>query len=250
MSPRRRADIAGAPSPAAKPAGLFRPALGMWRTRIGLVLLGHRRRIAVIGPLVAPYGETEFVGHARTQRSVSTGTVVRHRLPRPGRARPASCTAAARSSARRARHRDRHSSSASPIGLVAAYSRGRLDDVLMRIDGRHPRLPADAARAGRRSPRRPEPWLIVLHRGSRTTPASPGSPAARRCGRRARLRRRGRGARRDARRASSGASCCPTSPARCWSRPTCASPTRSALIAALGFLGFATEPQRRRLGAR
>ena len=44
------------------PRALWRRALGLWRTRIGLALVVLLVGIAIIGPWLAPYGETEFVG--------------------------------------------------------------------------------------------------------------------------------------------------------------------------------------------
>jgi len=47
------------------PAGaLFRNALRLWRTRIGLVLVVLLVLVAAVGPLFARYGPTAFVGIA------------------------------------------------------------------------------------------------------------------------------------------------------------------------------------------
>jgi peptide/nickel transport system permease protein len=45
-----------------RPAGLFRRALRMWRTRVGLALLVLVVGVALFGPWLAPHGETEGVG--------------------------------------------------------------------------------------------------------------------------------------------------------------------------------------------
>ena len=47
--------------------GVFRTALRLWRTRIGLVLVLIVVGIAIVGPWVAPHGPTEFVGPPNTR---------------------------------------------------------------------------------------------------------------------------------------------------------------------------------------
>jgi peptide/nickel transport system permease protein len=56
-------------SPAAhRPTGrLLRTALGLWRTRIGLILVGILVAIAVFGRFLAPHGPTAFVGQPNTR---------------------------------------------------------------------------------------------------------------------------------------------------------------------------------------
>jgi len=46
----------------ARPSGLVRRAMRLWRTRIGLALLVVVLGVALVGPLFAPHGETEGVG--------------------------------------------------------------------------------------------------------------------------------------------------------------------------------------------
>jgi peptide/nickel transport system permease protein len=45
-----------------RPPGVFTRALWLWRTRIGLALLAVVVGVAILGPLLAPHGETEGVG--------------------------------------------------------------------------------------------------------------------------------------------------------------------------------------------
>ena len=58
----------------------------------------------------------------------------------------------------------------SPIGLVAAYSRGKLDDLLMRDDGRAARAAADRLALVLAATVGPKLWLIVLAVGLTTMP--------------------------------------------------------------------------------
>ena len=107
---------------------MFRTALGLWRTRIGLAIVAVVVGIAIVGP-----------GWRRTARPSSSARrtaqrrrhPVRDRRPRSGRvvAVPARWPHDPRPRRRldvdRARRRR-------VVGLVAAYNRGRLDNVLMR----------------------------------------------------------------------------------------------------------------------
>src|SRR5580698_9469732 len=66
MNPLVNPDIAEAGMPAAVPGAratsLLRRALRLWRTRIGVVLVGALVLLAIIGPYVAPYGASTPVG--------------------------------------------------------------------------------------------------------------------------------------------------------------------------------------------
>jgi peptide/nickel transport system permease protein len=44
------------------PGGLFRTAMRLWRTRIGLLLVAVIVAIAIVGPYLAPHSPTDFVG--------------------------------------------------------------------------------------------------------------------------------------------------------------------------------------------
>jgi peptide/nickel transport system permease protein len=113
-----------------RPLGVSRAALGMWRTRIGLLMLVVIAAIAVFGPLVAPYGEAEFVGTPNTRHVEGArlgtdyfGQDVFSRFLYGGRSILVLALLATSIAL----------VTGTLIGLVAAYNRGRLDDVLMRI---------------------------------------------------------------------------------------------------------------------
>jgi peptide/nickel transport system permease protein len=54
-----------------RPSGVFRSALGMWRTRIGLTLVVLLGAVAIFGPLIAPHGPGDFVGLPNTGPSAA-----------------------------------------------------------------------------------------------------------------------------------------------------------------------------------
>jgi len=45
-----------------RPPGVVRVALRMWRTRIGLIIVGLLVAVALFGRYIAPYGQSEAVG--------------------------------------------------------------------------------------------------------------------------------------------------------------------------------------------
>jgi peptide/nickel transport system permease protein len=125
-------DTAITPEPesihARPPTGrLLRTALGLWRTRIGLLLAGALIATALFGPFVSPHGPADFVG-APNSTSVGTfgtdhlGQDVLSRFLWGGRSILAISAAATLIGL----------VGGVIIGLVAAYSRNVLDDVLMR----------------------------------------------------------------------------------------------------------------------
>ncbi len=113
------------------PAGaVFRTALRMWRTRIGLLLVVILVLVAIVGPLFAPFSPTDFVGVAPNSPpggkalfgTDHIGQDVWSRFLWGGReilvmAVLATVIGLVLGSA---------------IGLTAAYARNSLDDVLMR----------------------------------------------------------------------------------------------------------------------
>ena len=212
------------PPPAAAPPrrAASASALRLWRTRIGLVLVraarGHRRVRAATSPRTARPSSS-----ARRTSRRGGDRALRHRPARPGRVvalplrrphdpRPGGAGDAAR-----------RWCSGTPSGSSRPTSRGKLDDVLMRVDGRDAGLPADHAGAGRRSPRSgPKEWLIVLAVGLTTHAARRARDPRRGAGdRRARLRRRRRGARRVALAHPASRGPAQRHRARWWSRPAC-----------------------------
>ena len=117
------------PLPAVRGTSLLRRSLKLWRTRIGLVLVGFIVLLAIVGPYLAPYGPSTPVGAPNSNPSSQAvlgtdylGQDVLSRVLYGGRsilvmAVLATALAVVVGTA---------------IGLVAAYSRNALDDVLMR----------------------------------------------------------------------------------------------------------------------
>ena len=117
------------PLPAVRGTSLLRRSLKLWRTRIGLVLVGFIVLLAIVGPYLAPYGPSAAVGAPNSNPSSQAvlgtdylGQDVLSRVLYGGRsilvmAVLATALAVVVGTA---------------IGLVAAYSRNALDDVLMR----------------------------------------------------------------------------------------------------------------------
>ena len=115
---------------ARRPTGrLLRSALGLWRTRIGLAIVLGLVGIAVIGPYFAPHSPTAFVGTPNTRPSnLLFGTdhigqdVWSRFLWGGGQLLAVAAIATILGLVLGVL-----------VGLVAAYSRNFLDDVLMRI---------------------------------------------------------------------------------------------------------------------
>ena len=134
-------------------------ALKMWRTRVGLVLLLVVAAIAILGPLVAPHGEAEFVGQPNTRHVEGTrlgtdyfGQDVLSRFLYGGRSillLALLSTAIALVTG-------------TVIGLVAAYNRGRLDEVLMRVMDINLAFPQLLLALVALTTIGPKWWLIVL----------------------------------------------------------------------------------------
>jgi len=110
-------------------SSLLRRSLRLWRTRIGLALVGFIVLLAIVGPYIAPYGPSTPVGAPNSNPSGKAvlgtdylGQDVLSRVLYGGRsilvmAVIATAIALVVGAA---------------IGLVAAYSRNALDDILMR----------------------------------------------------------------------------------------------------------------------
>jgi peptide/nickel transport system permease protein len=124
--------IAGAEAGAAPPVrgtSLLRRSLRLWRTRIGVALVGMLVLLAIIGPYVAPFGPSTPVGAPNSNPSSKAvlgtdylGQDVLSRLLYGGRSILIIAVIATALGL----------VAGTAIGLVAAYSRNALDDVLMR----------------------------------------------------------------------------------------------------------------------
>jgi peptide/nickel transport system permease protein len=108
---------------------LLRRSLRLWRTRIGVALVGLLVLLAIIGPYVAPYGPSTPVGAPNSNPSGKAvlgtdylGQDVLSRLLYGGRSILIMAVVATALGL----------VAGTAIGLVAAYSRNALDDVLMR----------------------------------------------------------------------------------------------------------------------
>ena len=201
------------------PAGaVFRTALRMWRTRIGLLLVVILVLVAIVGPLFAPFSPTDFVGVAPNSPpggkalfgTDHIGQDVWSRFLWGGReilvmAVLATVIGLVFGSA---------------IGLTAAYARNALDDVLMRAMDVILAFPQIMLALVVIATVGPQAWLLVAAVGLTTMPRVA----------RVTRERRSRSSsatssplpRRSACRApgSSCARCCPTSSRRCSSRRT------------------------------
>jgi peptide/nickel transport system permease protein len=165
-------DAAVTPEPevvtARRPAGsLLRSALRLWRTRIGLFLVVALVLVAVFGPLFAPHSPTDFVGvpNAKPGGDALLGTDhlgqdVWSRFLWGGREILALAALATLLGL----------FTGVLLGLLAAYSRGRLDDVLMRgmdVILAFPQIMLSLVAIATVGPK---PWLIVLAVGLTTMP--------------------------------------------------------------------------------
>jgi peptide/nickel transport system permease protein len=117
---------------ARKPPGVIRVAMRMWRTRLGLLIVAILAIIALFGRYIAPYGEAEAVGlpfkpSGKTRKhslfgSANVGHDVWTRFLYGGK--PVLIAAVLATVLALVL--------GTTVGLIAAYNRRRLDDVLMR----------------------------------------------------------------------------------------------------------------------
>ena len=115
-----------------RPPGVIRVALKMWRTRVGLLIVALLGAIALFGRYFAPYGEVEAVGlpfksSGKTRKhtllgSANVGHDVVTRFLYGGK--PVLIAAVLATLLALVL--------GTTVGLIAAYNRGKLDDVLMR----------------------------------------------------------------------------------------------------------------------
>ena len=166
------AEAAVTPEPEAitarRPAGaLLRSALRLWRTRIGLALVLVLVAVAVFGPFFAPYDPTKFVGVPNSGPSGTArfgtdhiGQDVWSRFLWGGREVLAMAVASTAIGL----------VLGAAVGLVAAYSRNILDDVLMRGMDVILAFPQIMLALVAIATVGPKAWLIVLAVGLTTMP--------------------------------------------------------------------------------
>jgi peptide/nickel transport system permease protein len=150
-----------------RPSGVLRSALGLWRTRIGLALVVVVGGIALFGPLFAPHGPADFVGLPNTAPTAAArfgtdhiGQDVWSRFLDGGieilvLATMATLLGLVLGSA---------------LGMLAAYSRGVGDDVIMRGMDVILAFPQIMLVLVAISTLGPSGWLIVLAVGLTTMP--------------------------------------------------------------------------------
>src|SRR6185312_3928096 len=157
-----------AATPRAPAGAMYRTALGLWRTRIGLALVIVLVAIAIFGPFFAPHGPTDYFGVPPNSPPSSKalfgtdhlGQDVWSRFLWGGRdilvmAVLATAMGLVLGAA---------------IGLTAAYSRNKLDDVLMRAMDVILAFPQIMLALVAMATVGPQAWLIVLTIGLTTMP--------------------------------------------------------------------------------
>lgn len=152
---------------APKQPGLWRSAMRLWRTRIGLAVVVVLVGIAIVGPWVAPYGPGEFVGTANLRDVDGTwlgtdyfGQDVWSRFLHGGRSILFLASVATAIGF----------FFGAAIGMIAAYNRGRLDDLLMRFMDILLAFPQLLLALVALTTVGPEPWLIISIVGFTTIP--------------------------------------------------------------------------------
>ena len=157
-----------APPRAARPLlALARTAIGLRRTQIGLLLVVLLVGTALIGPFFSPHSPSEFVGIPNTGSASNAifgtdnlGRDVFSRFLWGGRSVLALASLATLLGL----------ALGVTIGLVAAYSRGRLDDLLMRTTDVGLAFPQIMLALVAVATVGPKPWLLVLAIGITTAP--------------------------------------------------------------------------------
>jgi peptide/nickel transport system permease protein len=152
---------------AAAPRGVLRSAFGLWRTRIGLGLVLGLIAVAIIGPWVAPFGPDEFAGTANLRDVEGTwlgtdyfGQDVWSRFLHGGRSILFLASVSTLIGF----------FFGSAVGLIAAYDRGRIDDLLMRAMDIMLAFPQLLLALVAITTVGPEPWLIIAIVGFTTVP--------------------------------------------------------------------------------
>jgi peptide/nickel transport system permease protein len=113
-----------------KPQSTFRQALHLGRTKVGLVIVGALGLIVLFGPLLAPFGEREYVTTPNTRHYKGTflgtdyfGQDVLSRFLYGGRSILLIALAATALGV----------GIGALLGMLAAYLKGRADEVIMRV---------------------------------------------------------------------------------------------------------------------
>jgi peptide/nickel transport system permease protein len=156
------------PPRAARPMlALARTAIGLRRTQIGLVLTILLVGIALIGPFFAPHSPSDFAGAPNTGSTSNAifgtdylGHDVLSRFLWGGRSVLALASLATLMGL----------VIGIGVGLIAAYSRGRLDDVLMRTTDVGLAFPQIMLALVAVATVGPKPWLLVVAIGATTAP--------------------------------------------------------------------------------
>jgi peptide/nickel transport system permease protein len=160
------ADIEAVPTPV-RGANLLRRSMRLWRTRIGVALVGLIVLISIIGPYIAPYGPSTPVGvpNANPGGKAVLGTDylgqdVLSRALYGGRSILVMAVIATALGL----------VAGGAIGLVAAYSRNVLDDTLMRAMDVIMALPQIMLALVAVAIIGPHPWVIVVAIALTTAP--------------------------------------------------------------------------------
>jgi peptide/nickel transport system permease protein len=160
------ADIEAVPTPV-RGANLLRRSMRLWRTRIGVALVGLIVLISIIGPYIAPYGPSTPVGvpNANPGGKAVLGTDylgqdVLSRALYGGRSILVMAVIATALGL----------VAGGAIGLVAAYSRSVLDDTLMRAMDVIMALPQIMLALVAVAIIGPHPWVIVVAIALTTAP--------------------------------------------------------------------------------
>jgi peptide/nickel transport system permease protein len=155
------------PLPAVRGTSLLRRSLKLWRTRIGLALVGFIVLVAIVGPYLAPYGPSTPVGapNATPGGKAVLGTDylgqdVLSRVLYGGRSILVTAVIATGLAL----------VAGTAIGLVAAYSRNALDDTLMRGMDVFMALPQIMLALVAVAIVGPHAWVIVAAIGLTTAP--------------------------------------------------------------------------------
>ena len=155
------------PLPAVRGTSLLRRSLKLWRTRIGLALVGFIVLVAIVGPYLAPYGPSTPVGapNATPGGKAVLGTDylgqdVLSRVLYGGRSILVTAVIATGLAL----------VAGTAIGLVAAYSRNAHDDTLMRAMDVFMALPQILLALVAVAIVGPHAWVIVAAIALTTTP--------------------------------------------------------------------------------